>query len=600
MRLRFILIAILLLAFGLRLHKLADAPLRGDEAFSALYWSGLPLHESLREIASIEPHPPLTYALFRFWGVFIGGIDSVFSLRMLPVLGNLLGVAAMYGLARRLSGMAWLGVLAALLWALHPYEIWHSQDFRNYGVWAGLSGVALWLGLRLLQGRRMRDWLLYAVTASAAALLFYTEAFVMLGFGLFAMWNARQDRRFVARLLSLHGVILALVLLLFLILQGDLLSAGGYGGNLESLDLSHIWTRFLPTLLLGETNALPTWIWLPLLLVCAALCLALRVSPRQLSFLFAIGLLPTLLLGLVSLRVAVFDPRYALASAPAFVLLLVLGGAALARNRMRTTLLLLPWLALAGLSLQVYFSDSLPQKAPAWDELGGFLNRWADADDIVIQLSADAAFGYYYRGAAPDVALPESPRQSIEAIESALETLSAEHESIWVVANANPDWQNAAVVNDWMDASKQLVLQSDASGLGIRRYMDRQIDTPEHPPMARFGDAADLLDYRFFPERLPTGELLLWLDWRLLDPDLSSLKVFAHIYDKAGALLTQRDQPLTASSGELFREVYYLPAESLPRGEYELRVGLYDASTGERLLAAGADNLRLERLLIAD
>ena len=152
MRLRSAYIVIILLAFALRLHKLADVPLRGDEAFSALYWTGLPLSQSLRDIATIEPHPPLTYALFRFWGIWVGGIDSVFALRLLSALGNLLGVAAMYGLARRLGGRAWLSLMAALLWALHPFEIWHSQDYRNYALWAGFSVTALWLGLRLISG----------------------------------------------------------------------------------------------------------------------------------------------------------------------------------------------------------------------------------------------------------------------------------------------------------------------------------------------------------------------------------------------------------------------------------------------------------------
>ena len=78
------LILIIWLGFALRLHELASVPLRGDEAFSALNWAGKPLHQSLTEIATIEPHPPLTYVLFRLWGLLIGGIDSPFALRLGP------------------------------------------------------------------------------------------------------------------------------------------------------------------------------------------------------------------------------------------------------------------------------------------------------------------------------------------------------------------------------------------------------------------------------------------------------------------------------------------------------------------------------------
>ena len=83
-----ILILIIWLGFALRLHELASVPLRGDEAFSALNWADTPLPQSLTEIATLEPHPPLTYGLFRLWRLLIGGIDSPFSLAPAPGLGQ--------------------------------------------------------------------------------------------------------------------------------------------------------------------------------------------------------------------------------------------------------------------------------------------------------------------------------------------------------------------------------------------------------------------------------------------------------------------------------------------------------------------------------
>ena len=604
MRLRIAYIVIILLAFALRFHKLADVPLRGDEAFSALYWTGMPLSQSLRDIATIEPHPPLTYALFRFWGLFVGGIDSVFALRLLSALGNLLGVAAMYGLARRLCGRAWLSLMAALLWALHPFEIWHSQDYRNYALWAGFSVTALWLGLRLIQGRRALDWLLYGLAAGATALFFYAELFILIGFGLYGLLVARRDRGFVLRLLTLQALILAAAALAFMALQGDLLSSGEYGGNLAALDVTHVLTRFAPTLLLGESGGLPDWIWLPLALACAGLAFSLRKARRQIAFIALIGLLPIALLAVASLRVDVFDPRYVLASAPAWFLLLVFGCAGLARHRkLLTCLLLLPWLALSLLQLHAYYADGLHQKAPAWDELGAFLSRWVEEADLVIQLSADPAFGYYYRGAAPDIALPSSSRQPIDEIETTLHDAAATHRSLWLAAHAPAAWENAAAIDAWMQANMQLVLRSDASGLGIRQYLNRRIDAPDHAPLGRFGAAAELLDYRLFHAPLPTGELLLWLDWRLLKAADPALKSFAHLYDEAGDLRAQRDQMLgavaTAKGGEMFRDVLQIPVSSLAAHEYALRVGLYDPRTGARIEVNGADNLLLESFTLA-
>ncbi|MCA9913768.1 MAG: hypothetical protein KC496_10485, partial [Anaerolineae bacterium] len=56
------LIAFIWFGFALRLHQIDAVALRGDEAFSVQNWAGLPLSASLTDIASIEPHPPGTYA----------------------------------------------------------------------------------------------------------------------------------------------------------------------------------------------------------------------------------------------------------------------------------------------------------------------------------------------------------------------------------------------------------------------------------------------------------------------------------------------------------------------------------------------------------
>ena len=63
-------------------------------------------------------------------------------MRMLPALINLLGVPTMYALGRRLFSADLVGLIAASLWAVNPNLIWHSQDVRNYAIWAALSGVS--------------------------------------------------------------------------------------------------------------------------------------------------------------------------------------------------------------------------------------------------------------------------------------------------------------------------------------------------------------------------------------------------------------------------------------------------------------------------
>ena len=285
-----LLILVIWLGFALRLHDLAAVPLRGDEAFSARYWVELPLYESLTEIASFDPHPPLAYLLFHLWGRLVGGIGSPFALRFLPLLGNIIGAAAMFALGRRLSGQSAVGLLAALMWALHPFEIWHSQDFRNYAVWAGLSAVALWLGLRLMDSHRRVDWWLYAVAASLSAFMFYTELMMMLALAVVA-WR-RLHRRLLLRFLALQCLIGAAVLGAFLVFQGPVLTgAAPYPGNLQPFAAADYLTRFLPTLILGDSLP-PEWPFVWPFLCLAALLFALviaKASRRQIGFIAAVA-----------------------------------------------------------------------------------------------------------------------------------------------------------------------------------------------------------------------------------------------------------------------------------------------------------------------
>ena len=607
------LIPIILLGFSLRIHDLQAVPLRGDEAFSAMYWADLPLSQSLSDIAPIDPHPPLAYGLVRFWRQVISDIEPVFALRHFSVLGNIIGIPALFGLGWRLSGSRMIGMLAALIWALHPYEIWHSQDFRNYAIWAGLSVTSLWLGLRVIDGGRRKDWRLYCLVATCAALTFYTELFMLLALSCFAILSRRNDRRFLQRFLALQLGIVAVVIFGFLILQAQEIFAGNYGGNLQAFAASDYLTRFIPTLIAGET--IPTehsLVGLILTVICIpAALLIYQSSTRAFQFVFVLSVLPLLLLGLVAQRLNVFNPRYVLATIPAFVLLLVLGSFHLAgrahtsfkvSRSLLTLVILLPWIAMAAAANHAYFNAPRFRKAPAWDELGEFLNARVDAGDFVIQQSVDPAFAYYYDGAAPETALPASSSQTADDIIAEISRISETSTSVYVVSTVQAGWPNDGVVVDWMRSNLQEVLLTDVSGLPVRQYKPWSQPDDSEAELARFDDLVVLARSEFAAEPLPTGELLLWLYWKPLATTPRSLKSFVHVYGAVNpatgsVLWTQDDQypqegRLDSASwpiNDVYRDVYYLPGENLAAGEYQIHIGWYDPETGKRL-SIGDDN----------
>ena len=589
----FLLLCIILLGFGLRLHALAAVPLRGDEAFSVQYWADSPLSYSLTEIAPGEPHTPLVYVIGRLWWHIIGGADSVFALRYLSVLGNIIGASAIFALGWRLSGGRSVGLLCALLWALHPFEIWHSQEFRSYAYWAGLSVMALWLGLRLVDkagAARRADWALYAAIGGFAALSLYTELFSTLAVTGFALWTGRRDWKFLRRLLALQSIFALLVLAAFLLVQVSSGFASAYPGLVQPFAAADYFTRFVPTLALGSTIPLDeARLGLALSLLFAAILLLLyRAAARPFYFVLLVAALPLTLLGVVSQRYNLFHPRYVLSVAPAFMLLLALGsfyaaaylrriwektnqsantGFALPSPKLRggagaglesapkhwarlclynalPVVLLLPWFALVGLTLDAHFNNPAFRRAPAWDELGAFLNAQVQEEDLVIQLAGDVAFGYYYDKIAKDIALPVNSAQSAADIEDRLRALQNQgFKSIYIAAKEQAGWPNAGVVESWLQANMQETLRTNAAGMPIQQYRPWIVTEQFDGELARFEGIVALRGFDFSPEPLPTGELLLWLYWQPLARSAQPLKSFAHVYAAdSGQLWTQDDQ----------------------------------------------------------
>jgi hypothetical protein len=611
-----LLVAILLVGFGLRVYRLNAVPLRGDEAFTAQNWAGQPLSYSLTHIATIEPHPPLTYVLFRGWGVLAG--TSPVAMRLLPALFNLLGVAALYAVGKRLGGVQ-VGILAALLWAVHPFEIWHSQDARNYAIWAGLSAVTLLAGLRSLETRRRADGLLFLVLAVITANVFYTELFSLMALGLYGVLAYGWDWRRVWRWLSVPVVAAVSAVISFLVLQGQLVGSGTYTGTItQEMNPAQLVTWFIPVLNLGDTlsPSVVDMVW-PLMLVglAAGWYTWWKRSRRYTLLLVLLTLLPLVLIALVSTRFSMFLPRYILSSVPAYVLALsglaLLVGAQRRALRLGAALLLVGWGGAVTYSLIGYYYDPAYVKSEAWPELTAYLREHVSPDDLVAQLSIDAAFGYYY-APLPNIALPESPRQPVAEIEATLAANS--QRAIWLVGQTFLHWPNAGAAERWAQANMQLVHDTVTGRLRIREYLPWKVAASEldSSPLAVFDDTVELAGVRVFPTPEPTGELIVWLYWRPLRQVEVPLKVFVHL---AGEVNPATGSPLWAQDdqfpqdgrldtttwpvGEVFRDVYQIPVSDVPSGDYMLLVGLYDPATNERLVVGDGDSYPLQTILLA-
>jgi hypothetical protein len=90
----------------------------------------------------------------------------------------------------------------------------------------------------------------------------------------------------------------------------------------------------------------------------------------------------------------------------------------------------------------------------------------------------------------------------------------------------------------------------------------------------------------------PGGNVRLTLYWKALGPQPGNYKAFAHLLDDQGKLWGQHDDfpaygsyPMTEwQAGEVIPDHIKIElGKDIPPGNYHVFVGMYDASTGERL-----------------
>ncbi|MCP4415404.1 MAG: hypothetical protein GY805_02195 [Chloroflexi bacterium] len=182
------LIAILLLAFALRLHALDSQSLWWDE-LKTVQRANMSFSELFADLAGHRAHLPLYFILMRGWS-WLG--NSAFIVRLFSVIWGVLGVTAVFQLGRQI-GSTKVGLTAAFLLAISPFHIYYSQETRMYSMLVTLLIFAHVGLIAILQEantplplsptapsaslRLNRNWLLYFLAMTTAV---YTHYFTFL------------------------------------------------------------------------------------------------------------------------------------------------------------------------------------------------------------------------------------------------------------------------------------------------------------------------------------------------------------------------------------------------------------------------------------
>ena len=417
------MLGLLLVAFALRVYRLGYQELRGDEAFG--YFLSRYSYADIvrRTLALQEPHPVAAYFVSRAWMAWAG--DSEFALRFIGLCWSVLAVALLYRLACALGLSRAVGMLGAVLLALSPYAIWHSQDARMYNMSLALTLASTWLALEAMRRPRWRYWGAYVLVSWLALHTHYFAAFILVAQNVFFIGEAllvADRRRRIWRWLAAQLAIALLYLPWLLAVRSILVE---YRGNVDSPALGVMVQRILGVFAAGESSPVEARVLVAG--ICGALMmlglvrlLAGNARTRRAAGLLVLYLaIPVLATWLGSRNRPIFNERYLVAAVPACYLLLaavispinsasargILAGNEGARDRWPG----LP--AVRRLHLpQRYYTDPAYSKTLGWRELARAVEQLAaglPAEQVrVAQNFPDPTQWYYYRGPVDHLVLP--------------------------------------------------------------------------------------------------------------------------------------------------------------------------------------------------
>ncbi len=623
---RFAVLCVAFIAFLLRIYRLDFVSLRGDESFTVVFvqrtWEGL-----WRGIRFIEPNPPLMYLALRVWVALAGA--SEFATRYFSAFFGVLCVPLLYRLAREMFSYphprngAFVALFAAALIAINPYQIWHSQDVRNYTMWPALSLLALiffwrwWNAERRQTTDDRRQIILnlsfYVLATTASLYTHYYDTFILVAENIFifAFALCSRRRRTLMRWIGAQAA-LALVYMPWVVFGTNRVTTYGEPSAQQSVSLLDVFRRTLATFTLSDTvpDDLKTVVWIPLTLALGVILVYLARQDRaRAAFLFLYTAVPALVLYILSIGRPLFLERYLNGTAPAYYLAFAIGLAALWRasipwKRVALAVAILFFASSSAYALTNYYFDPRYAKAPDWRALLQFITAQQRDGDIIVQNFNELSTIYYRRGNLTVMTLPRDYRAAASD-EKTLRQLNADYRRIWFIPAAPDFWDPDRFVETFLERHDDRESATNVSSFQLQLYeTPREFEPKMIALNARIGEAT-LVGYRIHGDAARISNpstLRLSLYWRAapagkIEKDLT---VFVHLVDASERVIAQRDNapvrgtyPTSAwPPGELIVDAYDLDIEALS-GAYALVAGMYDPVTSARAPAFDANGARL-------
>ena len=634
------LVGLLVLAAGLRFYKLDAQSLWYDEGNSARI-----AERSVQLIiagAAADIHPPLYYLVLKFWRALFG--SSEFGLRSLSVVCGVLLVLFAF-----LIGRDWfnkrVGLIAAFLVCISPFSIYYSQETRMYALLATLAAATTWLLMRLNQSVTRRQVIGFGagyVLATAAALYTqYAYPFVMVAQGSCALlWlgslgyvrRTSAIRSPVRRTLIFYALLNVVPLLLYAPwlpiairqIRGWVVAPQGYELGPAVLDS-------LRWLTVGRTLPMSEAVWPMLafgLCIVCGLFLARRSGGMETdtyppflhsSVLVILALLPLVLLFTFKLYRDAYLKFLLVCIAP-LCLLAANGIDAISENvkgkrqkisgGLISAFCLLPFTFLLLPSLNNLYNNPAYARDD-YRSIAKLIRVGEREDDAVLFIAPNQweVFTYYYTDTQRTFALKYRPTSEAEA-EAELQKATHDKNRLFVLYFAEKEADPAGWYEQWLAFHAYKANEQWLGNIRLAVYAAKQPTAISNQRLG-FGGQIELVSTHVNPSPSAVGDVLpIALRWRAQHKLDKAYKVFIHIGKADAPPVAQNDsEPMagylpttTWGEGAVIqdnRAVWIHPGT--PPGHYAIYVGLYDASTGERLkLQDGSDRLKIGDIAITE
>ena len=611
-----------ILAFVARLHQLGEPVLRWDEGWSlahaSLSWA------QLWQVAAEEWHPPLYVAMLKLW--LVTG-KTVWGIRFLSVLLGVIAVPLMYMVARSWSSKTRIAILAAGFAALWPLLVYYGQVTRMYPLSALAVLAAAWFILRGEAGPDWRNDLGLVLSAAVALYTLYYTAWVLLGLWLYA---ALLRLRLLPRLIATGAGMAAAYLPWLLVARTTWENRLGSGPAMGTNPILGTIEFLKPTI--GGLAFVYGSGWHVAAVVGIVLVAGLLVGEWKRSEVTKL-LLPLLAVGISAVLIAYsaqasrwFAVRHLVPASPFLALALAWAMDRLASRwwPLLPIVLLALGMAYWPASTRFVYEKTLEVVDPfdPTEDYRYLTGRAAPGDLIYFNVLARA--GWY-----ENLRQPQDPAWSyamrwdpiIEPMERIAARIARDqaHRRLWFALYKGSFGPNAPL-KEWLDSNLYPAggeWRGDMLYLAYAKAADPGVRVlpAASPPVkpARddlFVNGIRLKSAEWTATARAGGVCTLSLVWEAERPVTASYKVFVHATDPTGRPIAQHDAIPSADNRPtnswqpgvevLDRHGLFLPMSGLPSGT-QLRVGFYDAKTGERLrLTDGRDAIELGTLTVDD